>query len=506
MLARKSLLIMTANITEGILAYVALFFIASYMGPTAYGIIGFAMGFVGLFTILNDLGFNPAHIKQVSEGKDLGRCIGTYITAKIGFTGLLVSVVIGAVFFWKFVLGRGFESTDHELAIYIILGYFVLRSIAGVFHNTFRAKREIAKSELPVIIRAVARTGAIIFVAISGLGPMALACAYVFGDVFFLAISAIFFTGYPVKKPSREYFRNYVRFAKPLIIVGASVAIMTNLDKVLIQLFWHSDDVGYYFASYRITHFIVIAASSIGILLFPTISSFHANKDIQNIKKTVFLSERYISMLVFPMVIGLAVLAEPTVRILLRSSFYPAIPIFRILPFFALVQALTIPYNYQIIGMDKPKLARNRVVIMVCTNVALNIILIPQDIQMLQVTLLGLGAVGAAIATVAAYLVGMIYCRIAAWKLTQGDWNPRILLHLLAASAMGAIIYGLNDYLFAIERWYHLLGFAALGIGIYLFILFLLKEFTREDFNFLVETFNIKKMGKYIAEEIKKEF
>jgi len=494
---------MATSIMEAALAYVALFCITRYMGPGDYGIIGFAMGFVGLFTVLDNLGFNPAHIKQVSEGKDLGRCIGTYMAAKIGFTGLMAASVIGVVFFWKNIMGRGFESSTHELAVCIILGYFVVQSIAGIFQNTFRARKEIAKSELPVITRAIARTCAIFFVAVSGFGPLALACTYVFGDIFFLIVSMVLFKGYPIKKPSAEYFKNYARFAIPLIAVGASTAIMTNLDKVLIQLFWAAENVGYYFAGFRIINFIIMAAASIGILLFPMISSYHANKDNASIKKIIFRSERYISMLVFPMVIGLVVLAEPAVHILLGSKFLPAIPVFRILPFFALIQTLTIPYNYQLIGMNKPKLARNRVVIMVCINVTLNIILIPKDIQILGVNLFGWGAVGAAIATVISYGVGMVYCRIVARKLTGGNWNPRILLHLLSASFMGIILYWLNN-LFPIDRWYHLIGFATLGISIYLFVLFLLREFKREDIDFLLDTFNIKKMWKYIVEEIKR--
>ena len=79
---------MSANLLDGLLAYIALYFISRDMGPEAYGIIGFAMGFVGLFTILTDLGFNSAHIKRVSEGKDMGTCIGTYLVSKLGFAGL----------------------------------------------------------------------------------------------------------------------------------------------------------------------------------------------------------------------------------------------------------------------------------------------------------------------------------------------------------------------------------------------------------------------------------
>ena len=504
MIARKSLLIMTANLTEGLLAFVSLYFISRYMGPGAYGIIGFAMGFVGLFSILSNLGFNAAHVKRISEGKDLGRCIGTYMAAKIGFTGLMAAFVIGIIFFWKNIMGRGFESLDHELAVYIILGYFIVSSIASISNDTFKARKEIAKSELPIITRAIARTCIIFFVAVSGWGTLALAFAYVFGDVIFLIFSMIFFKGYPIKKPSKEYFKNYAYFAAPLIVVVASSVIMTNLDKVLIQLFWTAEEVGYYFASFRIINFIIMIASSIGILLYPTISGYHANKDTKSIKKITFLAERYISMIVFPIVIGLVVLSEPAVRILLGSDFLPAIPIFTILPFFALFEAITAPYNYQLIGMNRPKLARNRIVIMVCINVILNIILIPKDIKILGVNLFGLGAVGAAIATVVSYIAGMIYCRLAVWKLTGKNINPRILLHLLSASCMGITLYWLSNA-FLVERWYHLIGFAFIGLGIYFGILFILKEFKKEDLTFLIDVVHPRKMLDYIKSEIKEK-
>ena len=504
MLARKSLLILTANIIEGILAYVYLFFISRYMGPEDYGIIIFAMGFVGLFTVIGNFGFRSAHIKQVSEGKDLGTCNGTYMTSKIFLTTIMTLVVLSAIYFWKNIIGRGFESSYHEIAIYIMLGYFIIRGISEIFQVTFRAKKEIAKSEIPIIIRAITKTIAITYVAVSGFGPIELAFAYVLGDFFFLLASMILFKGYPIKTPSKEYIKNYVQFAMPLIIVSTSLVIMTNLDKVLIQLFWTAENVGYYGASYRITQFIILATSSLGILLFPTISGLYVNKNISKIKKITFQAERYISMLVFPIVIGLIFLAEPAVKILLSRDFYPATQVLRILPFFALIQALTIPYNYQLIGMNKPKLARNRVIIMVIINIVLNIILIPKDIKLIGIDLFGLGAVGAAIATVISYGIGLIYCRLATLKVTGKIWNPKILLHMFSALIMGLILHILNIQ-FPIDRWYNLLIFAIIGIGIYLFLLFLLKEFKRDDILLISDTLNIKKMGEYIKGEIKKK-
>jgi len=152
--------------------------------------------------------------------------------------------------------------------------------------------------------------------------------------------------------------------------------------------------------------------------------------------------------------------------------------------------------------MNMPKISRNRVLIMVIINVFLNLILIPKDIKIISMSLGGLGATGAAIATVISYAVGLIYTRFKAWKITNIKGNPAILLHAFAAIIMGVTLYHLSNT-FLITRWYHLMSLSFFGLGIYFAVLYLLKEFTKDDFYFFIDTLNIKKMVKYIISEIK---
>jgi O-antigen/teichoic acid export membrane protein len=472
------------------------------MTPYEYGIVGFAFGFVSLFQIFGDLGFNSAHIKRISEGKDLGTCNGTFLTVKIGLMGLTAVVVLAVIFSWKFFLGHGFESMTHEMALYIMLCYFVLSVLSTSLVYTFNAKKEIAKAYIPLIFEVSARTIATIVVALNGYGVLALVFTYVVGWVVSFIPTVYFFRGYPIKRPDRGYLKDYSTFAFPLIVVLAGGTILVNIDKVILQMFWSSSDVGYYFAASRLAQFINVVPIAIGTLLFPTFSALHINKNINSIRKLVYDSERHLSMLVFPMVFGMVVLAGPTVSILI-SGWTPAIPILQILPFFVLFAALEQPYQSQFLGMNQPKLARNRIAIMACLNVFLNMVLIPVDIRSIGLKLAGLGTQGAAIALVVSYAVGLIYSRVMAWRLSQVKGSPRVLLHALAAGIMAALLFCLSS-LIPITRWYHLLTFAFIGLGIYLFILYLMREFDRQDLEFFLDTLNIKKMYRYIKEEIRK--
>jgi O-antigen/teichoic acid export membrane protein len=202
MLAQKSIFTLFADVSNALLSYVALFFITKYMSPAAYGIIGFATGYVSLMFILGDLGFDSAHVKYISSGEEQSKCTGVHLTVKAVLTVVGAATVISSVLIWKYVLGRGFESPDHEIAIYIILLSIMLKGFATPFQTTFMAEKEMAKNRATQLVGTVIRLVAIIYVALAGLGVMALAFAYVVEAIGILSVSCfIFLRKYTITRP-----------------------------------------------------------------------------------------------------------------------------------------------------------------------------------------------------------------------------------------------------------------------------------------------------------------
>jgi hypothetical protein len=139
---------------------------------------------------------------------------------------------------------------------------------------------------------------------------------------------------------------------------------------------------------------------------------------------------------------------------------------------------------------------------MVIINIFLNLILVPKDINSIGLKLAGLGATGAAIASVISYISGLIYIRIMSWKITGIIGEKRILIHAFSAILLGLFLTYINN-IFNIDRWYHLCFISFIGILLYLGILYLFKEFKKEDYIFFLDTLNIKKMMSYIKDELK---
>ena len=116
------------------------------------------------------------------------------------------------------------------------------------------------------------------------------------------------------------------------------------------------------------------------------------------------------------------------------------------------------------------------------------------------------GATGAALSTVithACYFVGL---RLYARKLIKINlFQTHTPRHIIAGGVMGLIIYALayRVAFFADIRWYTLVFFGTIGLGIYLGLLYVLKEFDKKDYDFYMNIIHPKKMAKYMKGELR---
>ena len=351
-LARKSLLITTSKVIAQFVGWIGLAVVAKLWGgfaPEAIGIVGFAMSFIAMFDLIADLGFYQAHVKKVSEGKDLGTCIGTFAAIKILLTSLMVLVVVLTIFIWKNVFHNKFYDATTETVVFVVLIYYVLADLTQIATVTFEAKKEIAKRELTYIFECI-KTPLMILVAVAGVGTIAtiqpaipwpdllsplqkflahhaigsLAMTYVFAILASFLVSLWLLRKYPIKKPQWELGKEYAMFALPIMLISVIGVISVNIDKIMLGFYWTSTEVGYFFSMQQIMQMLMILHIAVGTVLFPTFSEYHTKNDFAKITDAMSVSERYISMVMIPPVVVFTVFAHPVIGIVLSEAFYPA--------------------------------------------------------------------------------------------------------------------------------------------------------------------------------------
>lgn len=500
MIAQKTSFAFFGNIVHSALGYISLFFVARYMGPEALGIIGFAHAYVNIFVPISELGFGWAHVKRVSEGKDIGICNGTYLMAKALLTLLMALIIVATILVPKIFWHKTIVSETHEAVLYIILISTIIISFSRVFTVTFQARKETAKQIVPFLTEKIVIVVSKVIVALVGLGVILLAGASVLSALVGFLLLFYLFRDYPVKKPNMEYVRSYIGFALPVMFIGILPTITQNIDKVLIQAFWTSTDVGYYVAVQRIS--IVLSYLSVASmsLLFPTISSHYSRGEIASIRILSNRAERYLSMILFPAVVLIFLFSLDICRILLGTNFVSSAPILVVLSIVALVNGVSQPYIHQLSGTNNIILSAKISGIVFVMNLVLNFLFIPNEFLGFKV--LGLGAVGAAYATLISICIGVVLFRLYAYKITRSKPNSRVLYHLAAAVIMYAVVNFISNLLSEIS-WYLLILLSLMGIGTYVFILAVFREFTVKDFNLFLKVLNPMQLMSYARHEVK---
>ena len=530
-LARKSFLITASKIFAQFIGWIGLAVVAKLWGgfaPEAIGIIGFAMSFIAMFDLIADLGFYQAHVKKVSEGKDLGTCIGTFAAIKILLTSLMVVVVVLSIFIWKNVLHNKFYDATTESVVFVVLIYYVLADLTQIATVTFEAKKEIAKRELTYIFECI-KTPLMILVAVAGVGTMvsipplfpwpdvlspvqeflshhaigSLAMTYVFAILASFLVSLWLLRKYPIKRPQSKLGKEYTRFALPIMLISIIGVISVNIDKIMLGFFWTSKEVGYFFSMQQIMQMLMILHVAVGTVLFPTFSEYHTKNDFKNIMDAVSTSERYISMVMIPPVVVFIIFAHPVIGIVLSEAFYPAASTLIVLTLYVYILSLTRPCYALTSGINKPFIGAKIGSVMCGLNIILNLLFIPKNGLLSSFGING--PLGAAIATLISGFVGLIWFKFTVKKLikvkTTSNHIPR---HILAGLVMGVVLYFMSTAILTV-RWYLLIVFALIGLAIYLGVLYVLKEFNKKDLTFFLNIIQPKEMLRYIKSELKEE-
>ena len=135
--SRKIALLFAAENINAIIGWVALLFVARKMGASALGEFGYALSLVGGFTFLAFFGFRMAHVKRVSEGLDLGKCIGTFLSVRLVLISFMLMVFASCYWFWTVYLDKQIYDIQTPGLLLTIVLYYIVFLALGVMTATF---------------------------------------------------------------------------------------------------------------------------------------------------------------------------------------------------------------------------------------------------------------------------------------------------------------------------------------------------------------------------------
>lgn len=299
--------------------------LARLLDPDVYGAIALVMVITSILQVFLDGGFSTALIQKINAD-DLDFSTVFYFNVAFGIV-LYIALFFASPLIASFYKMPELTPVIRVLGISILI--FSLKSVQQAYVTRNLMFKKFFFSTLGGTIGA-AVIG--ILFAVLGFGIWALVAQYVFNMAVDTLILWITVKWRPKAKFSWERLKRLLSYGWKILASGLIDTIYNNLRQLIIGKMYTSADLAYYNQGNKYTEVLVTNInSSLDSVLLPVLSS--AQEDISAVKNMTRRAIKTSTYVIMPMMMGIAVCAEPLVNLLLTAKWLPCVPYLRIFCF-----------------------------------------------------------------------------------------------------------------------------------------------------------------------------
>lgn len=292
--------------------FVVMLIMAQILTPEDYGMVGMLAIFMAIAQSLIDSGFSNALIRKTNRTETDFSTI-FYFNIVVGFVLYLV------LFLCAPAIARFYQIPQLEILTRVI-------AVVIFFNSLTIVQRAILTIQVDFKTQAIASLGGVgmsgvvgIVMTYAGFGVWSIVFQMVVYSLVTMLMLWILTSWWPRRVFSKSSFKELFSFGSKLLISGIIDVIYKNIYTIVIGKKYSAMEVGYY---NRADQFAQFPSSNLtGILQRVT---FPVLCNVQNDLPTLVLYSRkflrIFGYLIFPLMIGLAVLAKPLIQVLLNEN------------------------------------------------------------------------------------------------------------------------------------------------------------------------------------------
>lgn len=293
--------------------------------PSDYGMIGMLAIFLQISQAFINCGFNNALVQR-KDRTDID-------FSTVFYFNVIIAILFYLILFISAPLIAKFYSLPSLISVIRMLGLNLIISAFSSIHKTILTIRIDFKTQSKVSLIAASVSGCMgIVMAYAGWGVWALVSQSLMNAFLTTLLFHYFFRWKPLRGFSKQSFHNLFSFGSKLMIAGIMNTLYRNLYMIVIGRRFSATDLGYYT---RAEQFVYFPSSNLTTIIsrvtYPILSSIQDddNRLIEAYRKYIQLA----SFIIFPLMVGLAVLADPIVKLLLTDKWNGVIVLLQILCF-----------------------------------------------------------------------------------------------------------------------------------------------------------------------------
>lgn len=296
--------------------------LARLLDPEVYGTVALVTVITTLLQDFIDSGLGNALI-QKKDADDLD--FSSVFWFNMGMCVILyVLMFFAAPFIASFYGIRELTSIVRVLSLTLILSGVKNIQQAYVSRNLIFKKFFFATLGGTVFAAVVG-----IWMAYKGFGVWALVAQYLANNTIDTLILWLTVDWRPQKAFSFSRLKSLFSYGWKLLASGLLGTLCDNLHQLIIGKMYSSEDLAFYNQGNKFPHLLVSNInSSIDSVLLPTMSK--EQNDVEAVRNMTRRSIKVSTFIMAPMMIGLAFIAEPTVKLILTDKWLPCVPFLQI--------------------------------------------------------------------------------------------------------------------------------------------------------------------------------
>jgi len=311
--------------------------------------------------LISNLGLDSSIAKFVSELKGKGENVSPHILSALALRLplSLTSATILALFSTT-ISTTLFKTPAHSHLITLLAIDTILLSLAPLLNNILLGLGKLKNMAIYGTLSVIIRWFSITIFLLNGQSLNGILYGWIAGDASFLLMltltttktSAILKTHF-TRKPTE--LSNLLKFSWPIYISSIVNFLYTQYDKALILAFLPLSSLGIYNIAYTAFSALVSIAMSLGSSLFPYYGMAYGKNNHTAITFAIKRASKYIMLAMFPLTLGLAATAKPTITLFAGQQYETGWPILAILSLFGLVYGLSPAFSNLLLIYGKTK-------------------------------------------------------------------------------------------------------------------------------------------------------
>ena len=362
---------------------------ARYLGPSNYGLIGYASAYTGFFICFCTLGINNVIVKELIDypGQE-GKILGTSMVLRAISSTLSVFVIV--------MIACVADAGEPLTVLVVALSSIgVVFNVLDIFSYWFQSRYQSKVSAISELIAFGLTSAYRVYLIVTSKSVVyfALATSIDYILIGLILIAAYRKEGGACLSFSWTYGKSLLKISTPFILPGLMVAIYAQTDKLMLKHMIGEAEIGYYSTAVSISSVWCFVLSAIIQSMYPAImESYGRSEDEFNHKNRmlyaiVFYSCVFVSVFFFAF-------ASPIIRLLFGPAYIPAVGPLRIVTWYTAFSYLGVAREAWIVRKSRQKYLKLVYAGAALANVALNVLFIPLW-----------GASGAALASLAAQII-----------------------------------------------------------------------------------------------------